>query len=99
MPDEQKNGQQGGTALETPVPSYRFFTNPACEFFPCHKADEADFFNCLFCYCPLYAGECPGEHKVRIINGHEVKDCSECRFPHLAENYDDMIRCLMERIS
>ena len=34
---------------------YSFFRNQECEFFPCHKTDDPDNFNCLFCYCPLYA--------------------------------------------
>ena len=34
---------------------YRFFQHSACEFFPCHKTDRPEDFNCLFCYCPLYA--------------------------------------------
>ena len=39
---------------------YAFFQNRACEFFPCHKGADAENFNCLFCYCPLYAlgGNC-----------------------------------------
>ena len=33
---------------------YSFFTNTACEYFPCHPVPEGTEFNCLFCYCPLY---------------------------------------------
>ena len=64
-----------------------FFQNRECEFFPCHKgADEADF-NCLFCYCPLYAlGRRCGGNFCYTESG--VKDCSNCRFPHRRENYD-----------
>jgi len=94
----QSHNYHDGPALEPPVYSYRFFVNRSCEFFPCHKAGEGDL-NCLFCYCPLYNGECPGEPLMRVINGHVVKDCTECRFPHQSDNYDDVIRCLMERIS
>lgn len=89
----------GVTSLVSPPDSYKFFQNSACEFFPCHDSAGEEKFNCLFCYCPLYAGECPGEPYARIINGHSIKDCSGCGFPHNAENYDDMIRCLIERIS
>ena len=66
---------------------YAFFQNRECEFFPCHKgADEADF-NCLFCYCPLYAlGRRCGGNFCYTESG--VKDCSNCRFPHRRENYD-----------
>jgi len=99
MQSAQSSDLPGGTMLELASPSYRFFRNSSCEFFPCHKTGGGESFNCLFCYCPLYTGECPGEPVTRIINGHGVKDCSECRFPHNADNYDDIIRCLMERIS
>ena len=34
---------------------YAFFQHRACEFFPCHKGVPEEDFNCLFCYCPLYA--------------------------------------------
>lgn len=94
----QSSTHQRGPSLEPPAPSYRFFENRSCEFFPCHKTREGDL-NCLFCYCPLYNRECPGEPVMRVINGHEVKDCTNCRFPHQPDNYQDIIRCLMERIS
>ena len=34
---------------------YAFFQNTACEYFPCHETKFPERFNCLFCYCPLYA--------------------------------------------
>ena len=34
---------------------YSFFQNRECEYFPCHKDADPETFNCLFCYCPLYA--------------------------------------------
>ena len=34
---------------------YAFFQNRDCEYFPCHKVKDEENFNCLFCYCPLYA--------------------------------------------
>ena len=42
--------------------NYKFFSHTECEFFPCHKTDNEESFNCLFCYCPLYAlgKECGG---------------------------------------
>ena len=40
-------------------------------------------FNCLFCYCPLIAYECPGPYKVFTDkNGLKRKDCSDCTLPH-----------------
>ena len=35
--------------------NYSFVQNRNCEFFPCHKTAHPENFNCLFCYCPLYA--------------------------------------------
>ena len=34
---------------------YSHYCNHECEYFPCHKVPEGFDFNCLFCYCPLYA--------------------------------------------
>ncbi len=33
--------------------NYKFFNHKECEFFPCHKTNNPNEFNCLFCYCPL----------------------------------------------
>lgn len=65
---------------------YAFFCNRQCEYFPCHQGVPPEDFNCLFCYCPLYAlgTECGGNFKI-LENG--VKDCSGCAFPHRRENY------------
>ena len=73
--------------------SYRFFTNKACEYYPCHKGLEE--FNCLFCYCPLYSREkCPGKHEYIEVNGKQIKSCMDCTFPHQPENYDIIIKLL-----
>lgn len=66
---------------------FKFFQHRECEFFPCHKTNDPDTFNCLFCYCPLYAlgTKCGGNYKI-TDNG--VKDCSGCMFPHVKGNYD-----------
>lgn len=70
--------------------NYSFFQNRKCEFFPCHKGiNDADF-NCLFCFCPLYAlGDRCGGSFTYLENG--VKDCSGCVRPHRRENYDAMM--------
>ena len=66
---------------------YKFNQNWECEFFPCHKGMNEDDFNCLFCYCPLYAlGDQCGGNFTYLENG--IKDCSNCRIPHQPENYD-----------
>lgn len=71
--------------------SYRYFQNRDCEYFPCHAGAREENFNCLFCYCPLYAlGErCGGSFRYTESG---IKDCSLCLFPHHAENYDRVIR-------
>ncbi len=67
--------------------SYRFFCNSACKYFPCHKGADEERFNCLFCYCPLYAlGSGCGGNFSYTDDG--VKDCSACLLPHLPEGYD-----------
>ncbi len=68
--------------------SYQCFTNAACEFFPCHAGIEAVAFNCLFCYCPLYAlGKNCGGNPV-YDNARGIKDCSNCSLPHRKDRYD-----------
>ncbi|MCR4891979.1 MAG: cysteine-rich small domain-containing protein [Lachnospiraceae bacterium] len=74
-------------------PSYRFFENKDCQFFPCHEM-EGDF-NCLFCYCPLYfLSECPGTFEMKEKNGARIKVCKDCTFPHKPENFDAMMKVL-----
>ena len=74
---------------------YAFFQHTACEFFPCHAGADPENFNCLFCYCPLYAlGEKCGGNFTILDNG--IKDCSHCLFPHKKENYDHIIERLKE---
>ena len=69
---------------------YKFFQNRACEYFPCHKTAAPEKFNCLFCYCPLYAlGDNCGGAFTYTENG--IKDCSGCLRPHIPENYDRIL--------
>lgn len=70
--------------------SSRFFENRSCAYFPCHRGMEGEPFNCLFCYCPLYAlgRACGGSF---AYNERGIKDCSGCTFPHRPENYDRLI--------
>ena len=68
----------------------RFFQNRGCPFFPCHKGVAEKDFNCLFCYCPLYAlGESCGGSFRYTDSG--VKSCENCAFPHLRENYEKVL--------
>ena len=65
---------------------YDFFQNKQCEYFPCHAGADTENFNCLFCYCPLYAlGDRCGGNFVYTDNG--IKDCSQRLKPHRRENY------------
>ena len=76
--------------------SSRFFKNTACSYFPCHKGLDQDCFNCLFCYCPLYSRDvCPGNPTfIKKEDGRTVKRCTDCTFPHRAENYDRIMNLL-----
>ena len=69
---------------------YSFFQNEACEYFPCHEGIEKHDFNCLFCYCPLYAlGEnCGGSYEY-LPSG--IKSCENCTCPHERDNYEAII--------
>ena len=72
---------------ELKTENYKFFQHRECEFFPCHKTEDEENFNCLFCYCPLYAlGEnCGGNFKYTQDG---IKDCSDCLVPHKKKNYE-----------
>ncbi len=63
-----------------------YFQNKDCPYFPCHQTD-CECFNCLFCYCPLYAlGENCGGNYTYTKEG--IKDCSNCMIPHSPNGYD-----------
>ena len=65
---------------------FSFFQNKQCEYFPCHEGVPEDQFNCLFCYCPLYAlGKKCGGNCQYTEDG--CKDCSHCTFPHWHKHY------------
>ena len=69
---------------------YKFFSHTECDFYPCHEVKEGAKFNCLFCYCPLYAlgDKCGGNYKY-MEDG--TKDCSKCLVPHGEKAYDYII--------
>ena len=76
--------------------NYKFFQHKNCEYFPCHKTDKPEDFNCLFCYCPLYAlGKDCGGNFTYTETG--IKDCSGCLIPHRRENYE-RIMAKMEQV-
>lgn len=82
------------TSVETPPKpcakhSSKFFRNTMCEYFPCHKVDDVDNFNCLFCYCPLHhMADCGGNYET-LPNG--IKDCTKCLLPHIPAYYDYVV--------
>lgn len=71
--------------------NYKFNQHQDCEYFPCHKIEKA-YFNCLFCYCPLYAlkDQCGGNPNF-LEDG--TKDCSNCTLSHSGtKGYDFIMR-------
>ncbi len=69
---------------------YSFFQHKECEFFPCHKTDRPEDFNCLFCYCPLFGlgDRCGGNFRY---TDKGIKDCSQCLVPHGRKSYSYII--------
>ena len=72
-------------ALPSMENSFCYYKNEKCIYFPCHKT-ESENFNCMFCFCPLYAlgDKCGGNFKY--IEGG-IKDCSDCLLPHSDGGY------------
>ena len=68
-----------------------FFSHTECEYFPCHATDKPEDFNCLFCYCPLYAlgTECGGKF---FYTEQNIKNCSSCILPHERDSYITTIK-------
>ena len=75
-----------------------FFTNHECAYFPCHEGLEPEAFNCLFCFCPLYAlgPNCGGDFTY-LENG--VKDCSNCVRPHEGNTGNDLVSARWAELS
>ena len=76
--------------------SSRFFANKECEYYPCHEM-EGDI-NCMFCYCPLYNMQCPGNYKMKGEGERQIKSCIDCTFPHEPENFEQVIAILRSGI-
>ena len=73
-----------------------YFKNDECEYFPCHKK-SGEYFNCMFCHCPLYAlGDKCGGNFVYILDG--IKDCSNCVIPH-SEGGVEPVRSKLREVS
>lgn len=72
---------------------FKFVQNKECEYFPCHKIEEESF-NCLFCYCPLYAlkDTCNGNPKF-LEDG--TKSCEDCTIVHMRnKGYDHVMKSI-----
>ena len=72
--------------------SYKCFTNTDCQYYPCHEV-QGDL-NCLFCYCPLYFLDCPGDY---TMIDRKIKDCSGCVFPHCGEKSWDLVQAELHK--
>jgi len=71
--------------------SSSFFRNVSCAYFPCHEGVDEREFNCLFCYCPLYAlgPACGGDFSYTASG---VKDCSGCTRLHRKDQGVALVR-------
>lgn len=78
--------------------NFKFFQNIVCEYFPCHEIKDCESFNCLFCYCPLYAlgRDCGGNF---TYTEKSIKNCINCKYPHQKENYDGVLEKVMVLIN
>ena len=76
---------------------YEFYQNTDCKYFPCHKTDKPEEFNCHFCYCPLYCldDECGGNFSY---NKKGIKDCTECLRPHVPHPDSSFYACVSKII-
>ena len=77
--------------------SEKFFCNKDCKFFPCHKTEDEENFNCLYCFCPLYAlGDKCGGNFTYTKSG--VKNCDSCSLPHTPEGTEHINKMISEII-
>ena len=69
---------------------YKFTQNKQCEYFPCHKVKDVESFNCLFCYCPLYAlgDQCGGGFEYTASG---IKSCMKCTKTHGPNAYEHVM--------
>ena len=91
----KENGGAFASRADSASSAYPFFSHTACPYFPCHKGLAPENFNCLFCYCPLYAlgDACGGRFRY---NDKGVKVCTDCFLPHVR---DEGTRMVYDRFS
>ena len=77
---------------------YPFFTYRECKYFPCHDDVPAEEFNCLFCYCPLYAlgPNCGGAF---AYSKKGRKDCTHCSLPHQGDSGTKLVKQHFEQLA
>ena len=96
--DEKKDclDREENKTVDLSKKNYSFYTHRECEFFPCHKTNDPDNFNCLFCYCPLYAlgPNCGGNYKY---NESGCKDCVRSNYDKILERYSDIIKIASDK--
>lgn len=70
--------------------SFSYFSNTSCPYYPCHSGADRESFNCLFCYCPLYAlgDKCGGDFSY---TEQGIKDCSGCLLPHGEDGFEHVM--------
>ncbi|MDO4796745.1 MAG: cysteine-rich small domain-containing protein [Coriobacteriales bacterium] len=80
-----------GSDKTVPHDGASFFRNVSCPHFPCHEGVDERMFNCLFCYCPLYAlgPRCGGDFSYTDAG---VKDCSGCTRLHEGADGTRLVR-------
>lgn len=83
---------------QAPQAGHSFFANRACRYFPCHEGIEESSFNCLFCYCPLYAlgPRCGGDFTY-TESGR--KNCAACNIPHRGEDGAKLVASRYEELA
>ena len=78
--------------------SSSFFRNVSCAYFPCHEGVDPARFNCLFCYCPLYAlgPSCGGDFSYTDMG---IKDCSSCTRLHQGDQGSAIVQQMFARLA
>lgn len=77
--------------------SHKYFRNADCEYFPCHEVEDDSYFNCMFCFCPLYFLEdCGGTPRY---TNEGVKDCTPCTRPHARGGYERIVERLKAELA
>ena len=75
-----------------------FFQNRDCPYFMCHEGVDPRVFNCLFCYCPLYAlgPACGGDFAYTDAG---IKDCTACTRLHEGDGGQKIVRANFARLA